>query len=77
MSTKTHDKMEQYLLNNNKNVYLMIFSGKENNERTFLPKVEKTLGRRGKWRGALVAVFQCVVAWLTAALVYQAACLIF
>ena len=31
----------------------------------------------GKWRGALVAVFQCVVAWLTAALVYQAACLIF
>ena len=31
----------------------------------------------GKWRGALVAVFQCVVAWLVAALVYQAACLIF
>lgn len=31
----------------------------------------------GKWRGALVAVFQCVVAWLTAALAYQAACLIF
>ena len=31
----------------------------------------------GKWRGALVAVFQCVVAWLVAALVYQAACPIF
>ena len=24
----------------------------------------------GKWRGAFVAVFQCVVAWLSAALIY-------
>lgn len=31
----------------------------------------------GKWRGALVAVFQCIVAWIAAALAYQAACLIF
>lgn len=28
----------------------------------------------GRWRGAVVAVFQCVVAWLIAALVYLAAC---
>jgi len=31
----------------------------------------------GKWRGAVVAVFQCVVAWLFAALVYQGALLVF
>ena len=37
--------------------------------------VKRELG--GKWRGAVVAVFQCVIAWLAAALVYQAACLIF
>ena len=30
----------------------------------------------GKWRGAVVAVSQCVIAWLAAALVYQVACLI-
>ena len=30
----------------------------------------------GKWRGAVVAVFQCVIAWLVAALVYQVVCLI-
>lgn len=29
----------------------------------------------GKWRGALVAVFQCVVAWIVAALLYQVICL--
>ncbi len=31
----------------------------------------------GKWRGAVVAVFQCVVAWIFAALLYQAALLVF
>ena len=30
----------------------------------------------GKWRGALVAVFQCVVAWIVAALLYQVICLL-
>lgn len=31
----------------------------------------------GKWRGAVVAVFQCVVAWIFAALIYQIALLVF
>ncbi len=31
----------------------------------------------GKWRGALVAVFQCVVAWIFAALVYLLASVVF
>lgn len=31
----------------------------------------------GKWRGALVAVFQCVIAWVAAAAVYQLVCLVF
>lgn len=31
----------------------------------------------GKWRGALVAVFQCIVAWLVAALAYLVAGMIF
>ena len=31
----------------------------------------------GKWRGAVVALFQCVVAWIFAALTYQAALLVF
>ncbi|MGM9554457.1 MAG: ferrous iron transport protein B [Faecousia sp.] len=31
----------------------------------------------GKWRGALVAVFQCVVAWIVAALVYLLASAVF
>ena len=31
----------------------------------------------GKWRGAVVAVFQCVVAWLFAVLIYQGALLVF
>ena len=40
-----------------------------------LAAIGRELG--GKWRGAVVAVFQCVIAWLAAALVYQVACLIF
>ena len=31
----------------------------------------------GRWRGALVAVFQCVIAWLVALLVYQGVHLLF
>ena len=31
----------------------------------------------GRWRGALVSVFQCVIAWLAAAVIYQAALLVF
>ncbi len=31
----------------------------------------------GRWRGAVVAVFQCVVAWVFAALIYQVAVLVF
>ncbi len=31
----------------------------------------------GKWRGALVSVFQCGIAWVVAALVYLAACAVF
>lgn len=31
----------------------------------------------GRWRGAMVSVFQCVIAWLAAAVIYQAALVIF
>lgn len=37
-----------------------------------------TIGRElgGRWRGPLVAVFQCVVAWVVAAVLYQFVCLV-